>query len=66
MGEEITKEELTKMYAPNWDGTCDVCESDIEPTVPMSGLCGPCHFGTARALGGSWWHDTEQRLQEDF
>jgi len=81
MGEELTKKQIIKMFEPDWDRVCERCEPDIEPkldrtcegcecyiepVVPMSGLCGPCHFGTAEALGGSWWHDTKQELKEGF
>ena len=67
MNEKLKKEQLIKRYAPEWGGRkCHVCESDIEPVVPMSGLCGPCHFGMADALGGDWWHDTKQELKEGF
>ena len=66
MEEELTKKQLIKMYQPDWEHKCEVCESDIEPVVPMSGFCGPCHFGMAAALGGDWWHDTKQELKEGF
>jgi len=66
MSEELRKKELIKMFQPDWKNKCDVCESDTEPVVPISGLCGPCHFGTAEALGGDWWHDANQELKEGF
>ena len=66
MNEELTTQQLIELFLPDWEAQCSVCQSDIEPVVPMSGLCGPCHFGTAEALGGDWWHDTKQVLKEGF
>lgn len=37
---------------PDWSGKCSVC--DESPTVPFSGMCGPCTFGEASTLGGNW------------
>jgi hypothetical protein len=37
---------------PNWSGKCDVCRQG--PTVPLTGLCGPCTFGEASTVGGNW------------
>ena len=39
-------------YNPDWTGKCGNC--DHTPIVPFSGLCGPCHFGEAATIDGSW------------
>lgn len=41
-----------KPMRPNWDGKCSVCGDT--PTVPLTGLCGPCTFGEAQTAGGNW------------
>lgn len=63
---KLTRRKEIAMFQPDWEHKCKVCELALEPVVPMSGLCGPCHFGTAQALGGDWWHDTKQELKEGF
>ncbi len=37
---------------PDWSGECSTCGSS--PTVPATGLCGPCTFGEASTAGGNW------------
>lgn len=37
---------------PDWDTPCEVCGQT--PTVPITGLCGPCTFGEADTAGGNW------------
>jgi hypothetical protein len=64
----MTTEELKKDYEPNWDPErkpCEVCEGTLEPLVPVSGFCGPCHWGTARVLGGDWWDEKNQCLNDE-
>lgn len=61
---ELTKKKEIEMFEPDWLHLCGNCEET--PVVPMSGFCGPCHFGTAKALGGDWWHDTKQELKKGF
>lgn len=48
-------------FEPDYEGECDCGQT---PTVNIledgevthhSGLCGPCFFGTAKALCVSWW-----------
>ena len=51
-------------FRPDWGGTCENCEEN--PTVPSSALCGPCHFGTADAIGGDWWDDKTDWFRKDF
>ena len=54
MNENIkTPEEMRMDYEPDWVKSCETCNS--LPTVPVSGLCGPCHFGVADTMGGDWW-----------
>ncbi len=42
---EITSE-------PDWTTPCEVCGE--LPTVPETGMCGPCTFGEADTAGGNW------------
>lgn len=51
-------------FKPNHGTKCENCEQT--PTVVVivstteeynSGLCGPCYFGTARALDSDEWDD---------
>ena len=37
---------------PDWQGKCSVCGES--PTVPQTGMCGPCTFGEADTVGGNW------------
>jgi CO dehydrogenase/acetyl-CoA synthase alpha subunit len=37
---------------PDWTGKCEVCGAS--PTVPTTGMCGPCTFGEADTAGGNW------------
>ncbi len=39
-------------FEPDWDDPCQVCKG--VPTVPISGMCGPCTFGEADTHGGNW------------
>lgn len=52
------------MFRPNPDHRCENCGST--PTVPISGLCGPCHFGTAEAVGGGWWNEGDDDFDPEF
>ena len=36
----------------DWEHPCDVCGA--LPTVPETGMCGPCTFGEADTAGGNW------------
>lgn len=38
--------------APDWFGQCSVCGQS--PTVPETGMCGPCTFGESDTIGGNW------------
>lgn len=53
---------LQDQFRPNWHEFCVNC--DAQPIVPMSGLCGPCHFGEADTMLGDWWDDKEDDLKE--
>lgn len=37
---------------PDWSGQCEVCGNS--PIVPLTGMCGPCTFGEADTIDGSW------------
>ena len=50
-----TSKEQKDKLRPNWREHCVNC--DELPTVPESGLCGPCHFGEADTVFGDWWDD---------
>lgn len=45
-------EEHPDSCEPDWSGSCDNCGES--PTVPATGLCGPCTFGEADTVGGDW------------
>jgi len=42
---------LGERLEPDFEATCEVCGSG--PVVPGTGLCGPCCYGSAKAL--DWW-----------
>jgi len=44
--------------APDWGAPCDNCGDT--PTVPLTGLCGPCTFGEAETAGGNWVDEQEE------
>jgi hypothetical protein len=45
--------ELTSAEAePDWSTPCEICGA--LPTVPITGMCGPCTFGEAETAGGNW------------
>jgi hypothetical protein len=37
---------------PDHETPCLVCEKT--PTVPITGMCGPCTFGKADTVGKNW------------
>ena len=37
---------------PDWAGVCEVCGAS--PTMPETGMCGPCSTGEADTVGGNW------------
>ena len=43
-----TKEQIE----PDYGHECDVC--GVVPTVPLTGMCGPCTFGEAETINGNW------------
>jgi hypothetical protein len=61
---EMSDAEVVRDYAPAWMRRCESCRS--KPVVPVSGLCGPCHFGTAEALNGGWWDYKANDFNETF
>lgn len=53
-------------FRPDYDSVCLNCST--APVVTMykgekcindSELCGPCFFGTAKALDPEWWNDQD-------
>lgn len=58
-----TPERIKRKFRPNYRHDCENCGS--KPTVPVSGLCGPCHFGQADAVGGGWWDGGEDDFSDD-
>ena len=39
-------------FEPDWEHECICCSA--VPTLPATGLCGPCTFGEADTVGGNW------------
>lgn len=39
-------------FVPDWKAECMVCGA--VPTIPATGMCGPCSFGEAETVGGNW------------
>ena len=37
---------------PNYEDKCVVCEQ--VPTMPLTGMCGPCTTGESATAGGNW------------
>lgn len=37
---------------PDWKHACENCGA--VPTLPLTGMCGPCTFGEADTAGGNW------------
>lgn len=50
-------------YRPDWQHGCENCGA--KPTLPVSGLCGPCHFGIAATSGGAWWDEQTDALDDE-
>lgn len=57
-----TQPELERDFAPNWQRAC--CNCAAKPVVPLSGLCGPCHWGTAAAVDGGWWDEAAKTIHD--
>ncbi|MCR9214809.1 MAG: C2H2-type zinc finger protein [Proteobacteria bacterium] len=49
---DVTSEAQSEETEPDWSRECETCGST--PIVPVTGMCGPCTFGTADAIGGNW------------
>ena len=49
---EVTRDEKVHPAEPDWSGKCEVCGQS--PTVPETGMCGPCTFGEADTAFGNW------------
>ena len=60
----IANRRLVKELRPDHSKSCPNCSQS--PVVPMSGLCGPCHFGTADAVHGGWWNESADDLDAAF
>ena len=39
-------------FKPDWETPCEVCGE--RPTMPLTGMCGPCTTGEAETYGGNW------------
>lgn len=37
---------------PDWKTPCEVCGA--VPSMPLTGMCGPCTFGEAETKDGNW------------
>ncbi len=40
------------LMEPDWAVPCMVCSA--VPTMPLTGMCGPCTTGEADTVGGNW------------
>jgi hypothetical protein len=49
---ERETEEVESEFEPDWSTPCSNCGA--VPTVPATGLCGPCTFGEAKTIDGNW------------
>jgi hypothetical protein len=49
---ELPRRDDASDMEPDWEHECDVCGS--VPTVPETGMCGPCTFGDASTADGDW------------
>lgn len=45
-------EHVDKKFTPDWKTPCEIC-GEI-PTLPLTGMCGPCTFGESETAGGNW------------
>lgn len=52
IGQKIKEKKAQDDTAPDWTYPCDVC--GMFPTVPITGMCGPCTFGEADTIMGNW------------
>lgn len=57
----MTDAECRNNYQPNWKRKC---QCGATPVVPVSGLCGPCHWGKAATINGGWWDEKKQDLAD--
>ena len=48
-------------FRPDWSLPCENCGAT--PVVPLSGLCGPCHFGEADTVQGGWWDEQKDEMK---
>jgi len=55
-----SRKHIKKNFKPNWNYSCSNCMGT--PVVPISGLCGPCHFGTIDAILGEWWDPVNEEI----
>lgn len=60
MNEQVMK---IDSYEPDWDAKCCNCGQSPVVTAVKDGevvnnfeMCGPCTFGTAKALDTDWWN----------
>lgn len=58
--------EMTKTV-PDYEAECENCGQSPcvtgvdknEVTIYRSGMCGPCTFGTAKAIDPDWWNESD-------
>jgi hypothetical protein len=46
------KKVVNNEFTPDYKSPCMLC--DAIPTVPATGMCGPCTFGEADTTDGNW------------
>ena len=60
----MTEKIEVESYEPDYTSECMVCGQSPVVTVVREGevihsteMCGPCTFGTAKALDPDWWNN---------
>jgi hypothetical protein len=41
-----------ELLDPDYNTKCEVCGAS--PTIPLTGMCGPCTFGESDTVDGDW------------
>lgn len=57
MDRSLKRKRMRPLPAPrdtgaDWTKKCEQCGA--LPTVPLTGMCGPCTFGESDTVGGNW------------
>ncbi len=65
MGRSTANTLVVNKYEPDYANRCENCGESPTVTgvnkdgkvVYAAGMCGPCTFGTAKALDPDWWNE---------